>query len=125
MPDETVEVPKPSKPFFPVISTTKEPETPSAAARLRKVEDEWFGEDELRISGKIQDGHGSKFANLPVEKKKHYHALLRAAEAEKDVTDAHIALDAAEKKHDEAEKQVEATRASIKPPETKADGGNK
>jgi hypothetical protein len=126
MPDETVEQTKPAKPFFPVVSAQKEPEaeTPSAAARLRAVEDEWFGEDELRISGKIQDGHGSRFANLPHEKKKHYHALVHAVGAEKLVAEAHSALSFAEQKFEAAERNVEATAEALLP-KAKADGRNK
>jgi predicted exporter len=86
-----------------------EVEAPSAAARLRALEDEWFGPDTTRVNGRVVDGHGSPFAQLPAEKKAHHRALHRAVHAEQKLADARSALTAAEQEAAAAEHAVETT----------------
>lgn len=85
----------------------------SAEARQRAFEDEYFGEDEVRIDGQVQRGHGSFFARMPQDVKVHYHALEQAVTAEKEVAAAHAALAAAEQKAETAEARVEATAKAV------------
>jgi len=85
-----------------------EPEPDTAKAKLRAFEDEHLGKDAVRIKGEIERGHGSPFAAMKPELKRHYEALERVVAAEQKVDDAAAALAAAKVAHEAAMADVTA-----------------
>jgi hypothetical protein len=95
------------------------PDPVSAVDQLRAFEDHHFGEDPPRINGDIERGHGSRYASMTPEHRAHFDALVALVQAEKELSDASLALSQAEAKHKaamvalaEREKQV-ADAASV------------
>jgi hypothetical protein len=87
------------------------PEQPalSMAQRLRAFEDKVFGEDAVRIEGKIEKGSGSPHKMAPIDVKAHHAALENAIEAEKALGEARGKLTEAENAVAAAEARVNAT----------------
>ncbi len=75
------------------------PDGPTAAENLRAWEDDHFGDDALRIDGKIEKGHGSKLHALDDAEKAEHSALEQLVEAENKLAQAMAALDAARIHH--------------------------
>jgi hypothetical protein len=74
----------------------------SAIEQLRAFEDQHFGEDPPRINGDIERGHGSRYAAMTPEHRAHLDALVALVAAEKELSDASLALSQAEAKHEAA-----------------------
>jgi len=119
--------PKPAKPPAPDVAATKladipptppppvttspvvvpEPELDTAKAKLRAFEDEHLGKDVVRIGGEIEKGHGSPYAGMKPERRRHYEALERLVEAEQRLDAANVALTNAKVALETAEADVE------------------
>lgn len=97
-----------------------EPDEKTAASDLlRAFEDEKLGPDAVRINGKIERGHGSKFRGLSEEDQAKYAALEKLVEAEQKLADATTAHRQAEEAYEAA---IDAVDAFDKPePEASAD----
>jgi hypothetical protein len=87
---------------------TPQPEPASATERLRAFEDKHFGEDAVRINGRIERGSGSPYQMAHPDVRRQHQALERLIETEQKLIEAHTALMAADQAHDEAEQAVEA-----------------
>lgn len=85
-----------------------------AAARLRAFEDEHFGEDAVRIDGKVERGSGSPYQAMSEPQKRHYQALEKAMEAE-------VKLGAARSQMAIAENEMAAAEADIERAEADAE----
>lgn len=94
-------------PPAPEPTVEPEPEHTPAAARLRSFEDEHFGEDAVRIDGKIERGVGSPYADLSDEDRRKYEAIERLIVAEQKLADAHTALIQADADYEAAEAAVD------------------
>jgi hypothetical protein len=115
---------KPFAPFAPfgaspVAEPEKDPDSP--AARLRAFEDEVFGEDCVRINGRIERGSGSPFAAMSPERKAEYAALEKLVEAEQRVDDANAALMTAQMDRDKAVADVDAAVEAVEQAKVRAD----
>lgn len=82
-------------------------ESMPAAARLRAFEDEHFGEDAVRIDGKVERGSGSPYQRMGEDERRQYQALERLVAAEMKRDAARAAAAAAEAEYDEAERAVD------------------
>lgn len=67
------------------------PPTKSAHVRLREFEDHLFGEDCVRIAGRIERGYGSKFKEMTAPQSAHYAALEKLVAAEQRLEDSRTA----------------------------------
>lgn len=98
-----------AKPFEPTakIEPVKEPEPVDAKTKLRDFEDAKLGDDAVRIEGKIEKGHGSKFSNLSHAEKAEHAALEKVVEAERHLSEATAKLGVAQAHHAEAKAAVD------------------
>ena len=81
-------------------------ESVDARANLRAFEDRILGENAVRIDGKIERGHGSKFQKLSAAAKAEYAALEQAVEAEQRLSLATNELSKAQAHHAQAAADV-------------------
>lgn len=94
-----------------------------AAARLRAFEDEHFGEDAVRIDGKVERGSGSPYQAMSEPRKRHYQALEKAMEAEVKLGAARSQMAIAENEMVAAEADIERAEADAEKDESEDTDG--
>jgi hypothetical protein len=99
--------PTPPPPVTTMPVAVPEPEPDTAKAKLRAFEDEHLGKDAVRIGGEIEKGHGSPYAGMRPDRRRHYEALERLVEAEQRLDAANVALTNAKVALETAEADVE------------------
>lgn len=75
-------------------------------ARLRAFEDEHFGENAVRINGRIERGSGSPYQMAHPSVREQYGKIEKLIEAEQKLAAAHGALMQADAEHEQAMKAV-------------------
>jgi len=111
---ETASTNEPAAASSDQAASSDEPAAPASAAdQLRAAEDKYLGPDVPRVDGKVEEGIGSKFRNIPEEHRAHLIALRALAVIEAEVLAAKNALAAAEAKVEHAVASVEAAAAKV------------